>query len=211
MLVLSINDIKGIIAQIFKEVKAQKDYLIELDSAMGDGDLGLTMVKGFNAALEELNSYTDDDIGKALYKSGMVMANSAAATMGTIIATGLMSSGKASLHKDKINLSDIIDMGWAAVEGIKKRGKADVGDKTVLDAIVPGIKALEESNNNSKSLKNAFEKASVAAEDGFKSTRDMISKFGRARYYGENSKGKLDPGAAVGSIIFKAIYDYLND
>ncbi len=208
---LDINKFQGVIRSIKDMMNENKEYLIKLDSAMGDGDLGLTMAKGFTAASKTMDDFTDKDIGKALFQAGVAMNNAASSTMGTLIATAMMRAGKVVKDKEEVVLKDIVEMGYAAVEGIKDRGKAEVGDKTILDSLVPAIEALKESSNIGSSLSLAFKAAHQAAKDGVESTKEMVSQHGRARYYGEKSKGKQDPGATVVMLVTEAICNYLKE
>lgn len=207
---LKIEDIKNIFREIENVINENKDYLVSLDAAMGDGDLGLTMSAGFGAIVNELEKVEDTDIGSVLGKMGMLMANVAPSTMGTLMATAIMKAGKAAKGCTEISLKDAVDMGYAAIEGIKQRGKADIGDKTILDALHPGVVELEKAINDGLSFKESFEKALKGAEQGAENTKNMVSKFGRAAYYGEKSKGKQDPGATVGMLLFKGIYNCLS-
>lgn len=207
---LKIEDIKNIFKEIENVINENKDYLVSLDAAMGDGDLGLTMSAGFGAIVNELAKVEDTDIGTALGKMGMLMANVAPSTMGTLMATAIMKAGKEVKGRSEIGLKDAVDMGYAAIEGIKQRGKADIGDKTILDALHPGVVELEKAMNDGLSFKESFEKAFKGAEQGAENTKNMVSKFGRAAYYGEKSKGKQDPGATVGMLLFKGIYNCLS-
>lgn len=207
---LKIEDIKNIFKEIENVINENKDYLVSLDAAMGDGDLGLTMSAGFGAIVNELAKVEDTDIGTVLGKMGMLMANVAPSTMGTLMATAIMKAGKAVKGRSEIGLKDAVDMGYAAIEGIKQRGKADIGDKTILDALHPGVVELEKAMNDGLSFKESFEKAFKGAEQGAENTKNMVSKFGRAAYYGEKSKGKQDPGATVGMLLFKGIYNCLS-
>ncbi len=191
-----------------EEFKKNKSYLIELDAAMGDGDLGLTMEKAFRAANSGLANYSGEDIGKALISASMAMAHEAAATMGTLFASGLMNAGKAVAKKEELSDPDLLVLGKAMIEGISKRGKAKIGDKTVLDSLIPAVRAIEEGLNNGESLEKALDKAVQAAEDGVEETKNMISRFGRAHYYGEKSRGKKDPGAAAGLVFVRALQGY---
>lgn len=208
---LGISEFKDIMKSIKDIMQQNKEYLIELDSAMGDGDLGLTMAKGFVAVSKTMDDFTDKDIGKALFQAGVAMNNTASSTMGTLIATAMMRAGKTVKGKEEVELKEIVEMGFAAVEGIKDRGKAEVGDKTILDSLVPAVEALKESSDNGFPLPTAFEAAYQAAKDGVEATKNMISQHGRARYYGEKSKGKQDPGATVAMLAIEAIWNYLKN
>ncbi len=207
---LMIKDFKGIMEAVRDIMVENKDYLIDLDSAMGDGDLGLTMSAGFNAAVKSLNDYDGEEIGMALMQSGMAMNNAASSTMGTLVSSAIIRTAKIAKGKAKIDSETYIGMAEAAVQGIMDRGKAKVGDKTILDSLVPAVEALKKGIGEGKTIVEAYKEASYAAEEGFERTREMVSQHGRAHYYGEKSKGKLDPGAAVAMLATKAIFNYLN-
>ena len=206
---LSITEFKGIINAVKDKMLENKEYLIELDSAMGDGDLGLTMSRGFEAASQVMTDFTGADIGKALFQAGIAMNNAASSTMGTLMATAIMRAGKAASGKDHVEPAEIVEMGEAAAQGIMDRGKAKVGDKTILDSFVPAVEALKEGVAKGISLQEVFDAACQAAKNGVEKTKEMVSQHGRAHYYGEKSKGKQDPGATVALLIFEAVKDYL--
>lgn len=205
---INIMDVKGIYKEIKKIMEENKDYLIGLDAAMGDGDLGLTMVDGFTAIVCEMENIENRDIGSFIGKMGMVMANTVPSTMGTLIATAMMKGGKAIKECEEISLKEIVIMGHAAIDGIKMRGKAEVGDKTILDSLYPAVLALEKASIEGLNMEESFCKAVEAAEEGLIKTKALKSKFGRAAYYGEKSIGHEDPGSAAGMLIIKAIYNY---
>ncbi|WP_315121086.1 dihydroxyacetone kinase subunit DhaL [uncultured Clostridium sp.] len=208
---INIIQVKEILNKISEVMDESKDYLIELDSAMGDGDLGLTMSEGFRAIVEEMDKVEGKDIGAFIGKMGMVMGNTVPSTMGTLMATAMMKGGKAIKGLEKISLKDMVDFGYAAIDGIKMRGKAEVGDKTILDSIYPAVESLKKSYEKQLCFKEAFENAYDAAEIGVIMTKDMKSKFGRAAYYGEESIGKQDPGATAAMLLFKGIYLYFKE
>lgn len=203
------------ICDIFVELKSamlqNKELLTELDSKMGDGDLGLTMEKAFTAAADNLTELEDEkDVGKIMMKSGMVMARAAPSTMGTLFATGFMRGGKAVLGNDAVGLNEFVDMFEAFVEGIMERGKSKPGEKTVLDALQPAAEALREAAKVNRPLCEAFESAYHASEDGVEKTKSLVAKHGRQAYYGDKSLGQVDPGATVGMLLVKSFYDYVN-
>ncbi|GAA0719230.1 dihydroxyacetone kinase subunit L [Clostridium malenominatum] len=205
---INIVQVKEILKKISEVMDEAKDYLIALDGAMGDGDLGLTMSEGFRAIVNEMDKVEGEDIGALIGKMGMVMANTVPSTMGTLMATALMKGGKAIKGLKQITLKDMIDFGQAGIEGIKMRGKAEVGDKTILDSLHPAVESLKKSKESQLDFREAFKDAYEAAEVGAIMTKDIKSKFGRAAYYGEGSIGNQDPGATVGMFLFKAIYEY---
>ena len=184
--------------QLFND---NKDFLVDLDGRMGDGDLGLTMSKAFTAAADELADTEEADIGKIFMKAGMLMAKAAPSTMGTLMATGFMRGGKAITGKSEISGPDLADFFQAFVGGIMERGKAKPGEKTIVDSLKPAADALVDSI--AENTATALQKALAAAEDGLESTKDMIAQHGRIAYYKEQSKGHEDPGATAGVILIK--------
>lgn len=206
---LSGEDIKGILKSIADLMDQNRDWLIELDGAMGDGDLGLTMSTGFRKAAEALQSLDEKDVGKILTRAGMVIAQSAPSTMGTLMATGFMRAGKVVQGKEEIDLKDFAGLVNAFVEGIMARGRAKPGEKTIVDSLYPAARALEQAVRDNNSLKEGLVAAYEAALKGVEDTKTMISQHGRAAYYQEKSLGKQDPGATVGMLVLKAFAEYL--
>lgn len=197
--------LKRVLGEIAKVMEQEKQYLIELDGAMGDGDLGLTMTSGFKGIYEEVDNIDSHDIGTLLMKLGMKMNSIVPSTMGTLISTCFLKSGKEVKGKTKIELSDIAKMGRASVNGVMERGKAKIGEKTMLDALNPAVEALEKALDQKLDLKQAIEKSYEAAKAGAENTKIIKSVHGRAAYYGEKSLGRYDSGAVAVMFIFKGI------
>ncbi|MDK2799347.1 MAG: phosphoenolpyruvate---glycerone phosphotransferase subunit DhaL [Clostridiales bacterium] len=206
---LRAKEIKQIFNALADLMSEKKEWLIELDGIMGDGDLGLTMSTGFIKASEGLKDFEEQDVGKLFAKAGMIFAQSVPSTMGTLMATGLMKGGKAIQGKQEVYLSDMAQMLNEFVEGIMARGKAKPGDKTIIDSLYPAVQALKSAAEEQKSLKEGLTLAYQAAVQGVEETKNMISKHGRAAYYQEKSLGKQDPGATVGMLFIKAFTDYV--
>lgn len=196
------------IIRLLKEIQdimvENRDYLIDLDSIVGDGDLGLTMSDGFVAAYKAVSDSEESDTGKILYNAGKAMSTAVPSTMGTLMASGLMQAGKVLKGKTELTDKDIADIFGAYLEGVANRGKAKVGDKTFLDGLDPAVKALKEALSAGDLLPVAATKAREAAEEGFKNTTNMIAVHGRAATRGEASRSLEDPGAAVALLIMKA-------
>ena len=192
---------KKIFEQIFKSISAEmdsaKEELIELDGAMGDGDLGLTMSNGFQAVAAECEAQAETDIGKLFMKLGMKMNSTVPSTMGTLISTCLMKAGPAAKGKTEIALSDLAAMGEGALNGVMERGGAKPGDKTMLDALAPAVEALKQAAAEGKDITAGAEAAAAAAEKGAEGTKELQSVHGRAAYYREKSVGRQDPGATA--------------
>lgn len=207
---LNVNDIKGIFKSIRDVVDLNKTYLIELDGAMGDGDLGITMSFGFNKIVESLDNLNIQDIGMLIMKAGMIMADEASSTLGTLVATGMIKCGKALKGKSEIGLEDIIEGNNAALNAMMERGKSKRGNKTILDSLFPALDALTESKNQGKNLKEALNSAYSASKEGAENTKAMKSVHGRAAFYGDKSIGNIDGGAVLGSYLYEGANNYLN-
>jgi len=208
---LEAKDIKNIFDIIANIMEKNKQKLIELDSILGDGDLGLTMSKGFNKISEEFKSLGDFyDIGNLFLKAGMVIAETVPSTMGTLIGSGLINVGKHLKNKSEIGLQDFTILIESFTQGIMDRGKSKPGDKTIVDALYPAIIILKEEVLKNSTLKRGINLALDAAKKGAESTKNMVSKHGRAAYYQEKSIGKQDPGSEVGVLFLSAFADYIN-
>ncbi len=190
-------------------MKENRDYLIDLDSVMGDGDLGLTMSDGFFAASEAVKDITETDIGKLAYTAGKAMSTAVPSTMGTLMASGFMSAGKALKGAETLDLGGVAAFFKAYLEGVQSRGKAEIGDKTFLDGLHPAAELLMAGAAANMSFSEAASKAAAAAHDAFLSTKGMLAKHGRAAARGEKSRELLDPGAAVADLMMKGYADFV--
>ncbi len=200
---LSAHDILVIFGKVKDIMVENENYLFNLDSKMGDGDLGLTMKNGFLKVDEELKSFNETDIGKIFIKVGVVMGSAVPSTMGTLMATGFMRAGKVIKDKTEIDLNDLILMFSSFTEGIMKQGKSKPGEKTIIDAMLPAVNELKNASVNNKSINEALYLAYYAAKEGLESTKKMTSVHGKAVYHNERSKGTEDPGAAAGVLLLK--------
>jgi dihydroxyacetone kinase-like protein len=198
---LSKDDIIKILQNLKRLFNDNRDYLVELDARMGDGDLGLTMSKAFTAVYDELRDTTETDIGKILMKAGMLMAKAAPSTMGTLMGTGFMRGGKAVSGTDEISTTDLAEFFQAFVTGIMERGKAKPGEKTIIDSLKPAADTLLELKG--EDVAKALQEALRSSENGLESTKNMVAQHGRIAYYKEQSKGQKDPGATAGVILIK--------
>ncbi|MFL0249492.1 dihydroxyacetone kinase subunit DhaL [Clostridium neuense] len=198
--------LKKVLGEITKVMNEEKNYLIELDGSMGDGDLGLTMSTGFKTMYDEVDNITSEDIGAVMMKLGMKMNSTVPSTMGTLISICFLKAAKEAKGKTEIDLLTASKMGRAAVSGVMERGKAKVGEKTMLDSLDPAVKALEKAAEENEEVKTAFEKAYEAAKQGVENTKQIKSVHGRAAYYGEKSLGRPDSGAVAVMFIFKGIF-----
>lgn len=185
-----------------------KDYLIEIDSIVGDGDLGLTMSDGFKAAHVAIQATEEADVGKLFYLAGKSMSITVPSTMGTLMASGLMQAGKALKGKSELSVADIAVLFDAYMQGVELRGKAKVGEKTFLDGIAPAVQSLKADSANVKSLLEAAQNAVEAAQEGSENTKTMIAVHGRAATRGEKSRDLLDPGSVVAVLIMQGFLEF---
>lgn len=193
-----------IFAKMADDLEAAKDQLTDLDAAVGDGDQGVTMTIGFRAIRDILPTLEGHDIGSIIARCGMTFNSKAASTIGAIFATGCMRAGREAKGKNEIGLDDLVVMFNSAIAGIKERGKAELGDKTVLDMLAPTVESLRKSSASGEDLFGALDSALVAAEEGVKSTIPMKSKIGRASWLSERSVGHQDPGATSFYLMLKS-------
>ncbi len=210
MAALTAADFKAILKRIADIMSQKKEELIRLDGAVGDGDLGLTMEKAFLAALEESAKLEELDVGKLALKIGAVIARSAPSTMGTLVATGFLSGGKAVSGRQALDLPEAAAFFEAFVAGIMQRGKAKPGEKTLLDVLHPAAEALKQAAAQGASLEEGFRRCREAAARGLEASRDMVAQHGRVAYYQEQSRGKEDPGAVAASYILSGFCEHFS-
>lgn len=203
---LSIENLKSVFAALERVMADNFQLLTDLDAVAGDGDLGITMTKGFAAANKAASDYAEKDAGKLLMLAGMAIAREAPSTLGTLLASGFMKCGKEVMGRETLALADSARMMDCFARGLMERGKAQPGEKTIVDALLPAANALKAAGPDA-TIAQAWSAALRAAEAGLEATRQMKAVHGRAAYRGEKSVGMVDPGATVGVMLIKAIAD----
>ena len=186
-----------------------KTFLTELDSPIGDADHGNNMDRGFCKVLEKLPSVADKDIGNILKTTGMTLISSVGGASGPLYGTFFMRGGMAVDAKEELTGEDLATMLQAGVDGIVMRGRAQVGDKTMVDAWTPALKALHDGLAAGDDGLLALQASVSAAEQGMKDTIPLQARKGRASYLGERSIGHQDPGATSSYLMLKALLDTL--
>lgn len=206
---ITISDLQAWFSAIGKVMAEHADELCEMDARMGDGDLGLTMKKGFNAMPEILGGIDEADLGKKLMKAGMKMASVVPSTMGTLMASGVMTGGKELAGKTSIDAAGLLIFlkGYAA--GIAKRGKCARGERTVLDAVGAAADKLEAALTPDMTLEQAAEIALEGAKEGVEATRTMEPKYGKAAVHKAAAAGQLDQGACAGMYMVQGCRDFI--
>ncbi len=196
------------IVKINETIQTNKDFLTDLDREIGDADHGVNMARGFNAVIEKLNA-DDADIGGALKKTGMTLLSTVGGASGPLYGTAYMEAGKVVQGKTEITKEDFGEMLRVAIEGIQKRGKAEKGEKTMLDSLLPAYDVYMEKINGGEDLLGALEAACEEAEKGIEYTKTIRATKGRASYLGDRSIGHQDPGATSATLTLETIRDFL--
>src|SRR5437868_9190350 len=186
-----IRFIEGVAARI----KEHRDELTLLDSAIGDADHGTNLDRGFTAVLGKLPTVASNDIATILKTTGMTLVSTVGGASGPLYGTAFMRAGMALADRYELTEAEVVAALEAALEGIMARGKAQRGEKTMVDAIAPGIDTLKEAQASGEDIHAALRRALDAVEAGMKSTIPMLATKGRASYLGERSIGHQDPGA----------------
>lgn len=192
---LDTKQMAAIIEGMAKKIEAEKEYLTELDNEIGDGDHGINLARGFEAVEKKLPSLAGGDIGALLKGVGMQLVSTVGGASGPLYGTAFMKAGMACKGLTEIDGPAFVKAMEAAVDGIKMRGKATEGEKTMLDALCPALKVMQDDVAAGKSLKEALQDSAQAAEKGVEYTKTIIATKGRASYLGERSLGHQDPGA----------------
>jgi dihydroxyacetone kinase-like protein len=208
---ISVTEILRALEAMCDIIEAEKEYLSELDGAIGDGDHGVNMAKCFREVKKKLFETTSDDIGTLFKNVGMVVLNSVGGAMGALYGTFFLKMSQESTGKNELGLNDLVRMFQTAQQGTLNIGKARLGDKTMIDTLGPAVSALEESEKEGRSLAEALSSFEQAAKKGMESTKDMMAKMGRASRLGERTIGHQDPGATSCYFILKSFARMLKD
>lgn len=198
-------DVLDCLRQMADVIHENKEYLTDLDSAIGDADHGINMNRGFKAILKKLPSVEDKDAGTILKTAGMALVSSVGGAAGPLYGTAFMQAGMAIAGKYELKAEDMLAILDAALKGVIMRGRANLDDKTMVDAITPAVNAIREALGNGAGTVEALEQAAAAAEKGMKDTIPMLAKKGRASYLGERSIGHQDPGATSSYLLINTM------
>jgi dihydroxyacetone kinase-like protein len=186
------------------EIEEHRAELVRLDTAIGDGDHGTNMDRGMRKALANLDTLEGDDIGGALKSVGMALVSSVGGAAGPLYGTLFLQMGAATAGADTLDVAALADALEGGVKGVQARGKAEPGDKTMIDALLPAVAALREAAGGGTSVSEAVGRAADAAEEGMKATIPMEARKGRASYLGPRSVGHQDPGATSSYLLLRS-------
>jgi len=184
-----------------------RDYLTQLDAAIGDADHGANMDRGFKAVMNKLPEFSDKDIGTIFKTVGMTLISTVGGAGGPLYGTFFLQAGMKTAGKTELNLADWCVALEAALNGVVMRGKAELGDKTMVDALTPAVNTLKKAMEDNTTLKNALQQSAEAARQGMEATIPLVARKGRASYLGERSAGHQDPGATSSYLLLKAAAD----
>ena len=186
-------------------------YLTQLDAAIGDADHGANMERGFKAVMNKMPEISDKDIGTIFKTIGMTLISTVGGAGGPLYGTFFLQVGMKTAGKMELNMVDWTEALEAALNGVIMRGKAELGDKTMVDALTPAVATLKQSIPESQPINKALELSADAARKGMEGTIPLVARKGRASYLGERSAGHQDPGATSSFLILKAAADTWKD
>src|SRR5512136_611550 len=201
------DDVINWVNECGRVIAENKDYLTQLDSAIGDADHGANMDRGFKAATSKLPTVADKDIGTLLKSVGMTLVQTVGGAGGPLYGTFFMQAGTTTANKMELTTADWAAALEAALNGVVARGKAQLGDKTMVDALTPALNALKQAVADGVDQNEGLRRSAAAAEQGMKDTIPLVARKGRASYLGERSAGHQDPGATSSFLLLKAAAD----
>ena len=185
----------------------KRQELTDLDSAVGDGDFGISLDRGFTAVKTELSAKPPADLKAVFQNTATVLIKSMGGSSGPLLGTFFLRAGATVADKSELGPADVVALFQAGVEGMQQRGKASLGDKTMMDAWLPAVDAMRGALEGGGSLTEVLDKGTAAAEAGAEATKSMSARKGRASYIGERSVGHPDPGAIAVAMMLKAAAD----
>ncbi|MBE5825681.1 MAG: dihydroxyacetone kinase subunit L [Butyrivibrio sp.] len=193
---------------IGEKIIENKDFLTDLDREIGDADHGVNMARGFQSVIEKV-SQEDPDIGAALKKTGMTLLSTVGGASGPLYGTAYMEAAKVLAGKQVLEPEDFKAALEAAIAGIQKRGKAEKGEKTMLDSLIPALEAYTDKIEAGAGLFEGLDAACKAANEGIEFTKTIAATKGRASYLGDRSIGHQDPGATSATMTLEVIRDFV--
>ncbi|NHI84248.1 MAG: dihydroxyacetone kinase subunit L [Candidatus Thorarchaeota archaeon] len=205
------EDLLRALGNISKIIAENENYLTELDSAIGDGDHGVNLRRGFDSLNDKLPSFKDKEIHEILVEVGRSLLETVGGSVGVLYGSAIIEAGKAVGDKKEISLDDLVRMVDAAEGAIRSRGQVDVGEKTMLDTIHPFSVALREATEENLHFADTLDRGLEAAKKGLESTKQMVAKKGRAKYLGEKTLGHQDVGATSSYLMIESFVETIKE
>jgi phosphoenolpyruvate---glycerone phosphotransferase subunit DhaL len=202
---VTLGDVESAVYTIATVAVENEKYFGDLDAVVGDGDFGYSMARGFEIVLSDWDTFDRTDIGTFLKKIAIVITSRIGGTSGPIWGTGFLRAGSTAGTALELEAEQVVAMLRASIAGIMARGQSDVGDKTLLDALVPATDTIERSIEAGLDPASTLRAAAATARERAEATRPMLAKRGRASYTGERSIGTLDAGAVAVAVMFEAL------
>ncbi len=188
-----------------------ESYFCDLDSVAGDGDFGTSLSKGFTEVKNKWEALKTEDIGAFMKSCSMIIMQKCGGASGPIWGKAFLQAGRYAKGKESLDLAETAGFFQSLVDGVQKAGKAKLGDKTLLDSLIPFTESLKESAAKQAGFKEAYKEALNKANEGAESTKKIVASQGRARYLGERSIGAYDAGAKAVVFILSGIYNEFFD
>jgi len=207
MMICDQNMVIRVIENMADLIAEKKDFLTELDSKIGDGDHGINMNRGFVAVRSKLGGVRERSIGSILKTVGMTLVSTVGGASGPLYGTAFMYAGNEVGEKNELSFEDVVALSEAALAGIIKRGRAEVGDKTMVDTVYPVVEYLRSVKLQRTVLTNLAKGVTETARRGMHSTKALMARKGRASFLKERSIGHLDPGAVSSYFLTCAVTD----
>jgi dihydroxyacetone kinase phosphoprotein-dependent L subunit len=201
----ALRDGERVVRTIAQTALDNEKYFCELDAVVGDGDFGYSLARGFGKLMDDWDQLEYADVGTLLKRTAMVLSSRVGGASGPIWGTAFLRAGAKLGDSPSPSGPDVVAALRASIEGIKQRGDSDVGDKTLLDALVPAVDTLEEQLTAGQPAAAAIHAASVTARDSAEATKAMLAQRGRAAYAGERSRDSVDAGAIAVAVMFEAV------
>jgi len=207
---IGIDDIGRMIRSAADKIRANRDELSKLDSAIGDGDHGMTITRAMGIAEKVIEESEKQELKGLLKDVGWGVMGVDGGATGPLLGSFLMGLGNGIGEQDAIDCPTLAAMFEAGLAGVRRQSKAQIGDKTMMDALLPAVEAVRQAADEAKSIKEALREAAEAAEKGAVSTKEFQARFGRAKNLGDRTIGHQDPGATSMALIFQGFFEGLS-
>ncbi|WP_312444101.1 dihydroxyacetone kinase subunit DhaL [Lacrimispora sp.] len=208
---LNADQVKQLFLCVADRIVINEPYLTEIDMKIGDGDHGTGMELGFIAVLEQLPSLEAESVESVFQELGRILLDTMGGASGVLFGTMFISGVIRREPSCCFGLSDFAESFRVSLDAIMQRGKARVGDKTMVDALEPAVAALEHAASQGLTIHEGFSMAATAAKKGVEYTKEIKARFGRAKYYGDKAIGLQDAGATSVWLIFQAMSDWVSN
>jgi dihydroxyacetone kinase-like protein len=206
---IGIDDMGRMVRSAADKIRANRDELSKLDSAIGDGDHGMTITRAMGIAEKVIEESEKQDLKGLLKDVGWGVMGVDGGATGPLLGSFIMGLGNGIGEQDAIDCPTLAAMFEAGLAGVRRQSKAQIGDKTIMDALLPAVEAVRQAADGAKSIKEALREAAEAAEKGAVSTKEFQARFGRAKNLGDRTIGHQDPGATSMALIFQGFFEAL--